>query len=85
MPKLWLAIGWKVLVHLPPGHLPPHILGHLPLHSMDQVLDEKAVDASQGMVKLVRELGGMVANKQVYLEVPYWVADEDNIEVMKVV
>ena len=27
----------------------------------------------------------MVANKQVYLEVPYWVADEDNIEVMKVV
>ena len=32
-----------------------------------------------------RELGGMVANKQVYLEVPYWVADEDNIEVMKVV
>ena len=37
------------------------------------------------MVKLVRELGGMVANKQVYLEVPYWVADEDNIEVMKVV
>ena len=52
---------------------------------MDQVLDEKAVDVSQGMVKLVRELGGVVANKQVYLEVPYWVADEDNIEVMKVV
>ena len=51
---------------------------------MDQDLDEKAVDVSQGMVELVRELGGMVADKQVYLEVPYWVADEDNIEVMKV-
>ena len=45
-PKLWLAMGWKVLVHLPPRHLAPHILGHLPLHSMDQVLDEKAVNVS---------------------------------------
>ena len=78
-------MGWKVLVHLPPRHLAPHILGHQPLHSMDQVLDEKAVGVSQGMVKLVRELGGMVADKQADLEVPYWVADEDNIEVMKVV
>ena len=34
-------------------HLPPHILGHSPLHSLDQVLDEKAVDVSQGMVVLV--------------------------------
>ena len=60
---MWVAMGWKVLVHLPPRHLAPHILGRLPLHSMDQVLDEKAVDVSQGMVELVRELGGMVADK----------------------
>ena len=52
---------------------------------MDQVLDENAVDVSQGMVELVRELGGMVADKQADLEVPYWVADEGPIEVMKVV
>ena len=50
---------------------------------MDQVLDEKAVDVSHG--KLVRDLGGMVADKQADLEVPYWVADEGTIEVMKVV
>ena len=53
MPKLWLAIGWKVLVHFPAGHLPPHILGHLLLYNMDQVLDEKAADVSHG--KLVRD------------------------------
>ena len=51
------AFGLLILVHLP-----PHILEHSPLHSMDQVLDEKAVDVSQGMVELVRELGGMVAD-----------------------
>ena len=62
-------MGWKVLVHLPAGHLPPHILGHLLLYSMDQVLDEKAVDVSHG--QLVRDLGGMVADKQADLEVPY--------------
>jgi len=39
------------------------------------------VDVSQGMVELVRELGGMVADKQADLEVPYWVADEGTIEV----
>ena len=73
LPKLWLAMGWKVLMNdwirtsghglLILVHLPPHILGHSPLHSMDQVLDEKAVDVSQEMVELVRELGGMVADK----------------------
>ena len=47
------------------------ILRHLPLQSMDQVLNEKAVGVSQGMVKLVRELGGMVADKQAELEIPY--------------
>ena len=72
LPKLWLAMGWKLEspdewlnLHFRPWtvKLPPHILGHSPLHSMDQVLDEKAVDVSQGMVELVRELGGMVADK----------------------
>ena len=29
------------------------------------------MDVSQGMVELVRELGGMVADKQADLEVPY--------------
>ena len=48
-------------------------------------LGSGSVDVSQGMVELVRELGGMVADKQADLEVPYWVADEGPIEVMKVV
>ena len=43
------------------------------------------MDVYQGMVELVRELGGMVADKQADSEVPYWVADEGPIEVMKVV
>ena len=43
------------------------------------------MDVSQGMVELVQELGGMVAEKQADLEVPYWDADEGTIEVMKVV
>ena len=62
LPKLWLAMGWKLEspdewlnLHFRPWtvKLPPHILGHSPLHSLDQVLDEKAVDVSQGMVVLV--------------------------------
>ena len=39
-------------------------------------LGSGSVDVSQGMVELVRELGGMVADKQADLEVPYWVADD---------
>ena len=78
MPELWLGMGWKVLVHLP-----PHIFFCRSVKKYG--LGSGSVDVSQGMVELVRELGGMVADKQADLEVPYWVADEDNIEVMKVV
>ena len=71
MPELWRGMGWKVLVHLP--------------------LRKKVwtrfwfCGCLPGDGRVGRELGGMVADKQADLEVPYWVADEGPIEVMKVV
>ena len=60
-------MGWKVLVHLPLAHFPPHIIA-------------KALDVSKGMVKLVRELGEMI--KSILLRVyslltAGWHADND--------